>query len=341
MKKLTPARSVATAICAGTAAVALALSASPAFATTPPADSAPPEAVLAEVAPEVLDSLSRPEVNGDSVEYATESVATTVPLEPGEDIIIGREGQQIGIGLPFAENAQPVETKSDSIVAFDNGNGSDTASLLHDDGSVQITTILKDASAPSRYEYSLDVPTDATVAQDVNGLVTITGSDGETLGMIAPAWAKDSNGNAVNTWYEVNGDQITQVVEHDGMNSYPIVADPFMGIDMISSFKWVKSSQGYTISVAVTPWMGTVSEAIAGGYGWDELKTKVKKKSVTEFNRLNTVTMNQQWLCHAAGKLLIGVAGWLGVDKRPTWDLENWRKANPGYVKAVKSQCNW
>ncbi len=44
---------------------------------------------------------------------------------------------------------------------------------------------------------------------------------------IAAPWAKDANGNDVETFYTVNGDDLTQVVNHVNASvTYPIVADP-------------------------------------------------------------------------------------------------------------------
>lgn len=48
----------------------------------------------------------------------------------------------------------------------------------------------------------------------------------EVMGVIAPAWAKDANGNSVNTSYIINGNTLTQSVEFDENSAFPIVADP-------------------------------------------------------------------------------------------------------------------
>ena len=45
-----------------------------------------------------------------------------------------------------------------------------------------------------------------------------------------PAWAFDAAGRPVPTWYEWDGESLTQIVEHRaGGYAYPIVADPCWG----------------------------------------------------------------------------------------------------------------
>ncbi|MDO5682543.1 MAG: hypothetical protein Q4G46_06930, partial [Propionibacteriaceae bacterium] len=40
-------------------------------------------------------------------------------------------------------------------------------------------------------------------------------------------WAVDADGRSVPTRFEVEGDSITQVVQHNSTHTYPVVADPF------------------------------------------------------------------------------------------------------------------
>ncbi len=44
--------------------------------------------------------------------------------------------------------------------------------------------------------------------------------------MIKAAWAKDSKGQSVPTHYVINGNTITQVIDFDENNFFPIIADP-------------------------------------------------------------------------------------------------------------------
>ncbi|WIM68704.1 hypothetical protein QP027_04780 [Corynebacterium breve] len=50
--------------------------------------------------------------------------------------------------------------------------------------------------------------------------------DGQITIRISDPWAKDANGNAVNTWFTTDGKTLTQYVEKDESAVYPITVDP-------------------------------------------------------------------------------------------------------------------
>jgi hypothetical protein len=51
--------------------------------------------------------------------------------------------------------------------------------------------------------------------------------DDQVIGYVSPPWAVDSRGVKVPTHYQLNGNQLTQVVDHASRNvTYPVVADP-------------------------------------------------------------------------------------------------------------------
>lgn len=302
------------------------------------ASSLPTTEVLSNVAQVPTDS------SGDTAIDATVGgVDIKVPTDPSNPVSFeSSTGNVISIELPFANAAANARVVTQGVVAYDNNNASETIPVVKEDGSLQITSVIWSSTAPSAYTYTFEIPEGATLLIQENGAATILGQDGSFLGVIAPAWALDAEGVSVPTHYELTGSTLTQVVDHTSSDfSYPIVADPWLGIDLISSFKWVSSSQGRTISVAVTPMMGFVAEAIAAGPGWDELVTKVSRTGKSNLDRLRTVPMQQQWACHAAGKTLIGIAGWLGIDKRPTWDLETWLRPVSDPWVMVSKKCNW
>lgn len=60
-----------------------------------------------------------------------------------------------------------------------------------------------------------------------DGSAVITGAAGELLVTTTSPWAVDAGGAPVPTRYEVDGNNLIQVVDHgDGDYAYPIVADP-------------------------------------------------------------------------------------------------------------------
>lgn len=61
-----------------------------------------------------------------------------------------------------------------------------------------------------------------------NGAISVVDptGDGALVAVIKPPWAKDATGAPVNTWYEVSGTTLTQVVAPSKATQYPVVADP-------------------------------------------------------------------------------------------------------------------
>jgi len=57
--------------------------------------------------------------------------------------------------------------------------------------------------------------------------------------VVAPPWAKDAAGENVKTHYQLNGSVLTQTVEHQAPGvAYPVLADPWLGVDLIDHFQW-------------------------------------------------------------------------------------------------------
>ena len=131
------------------------------------------------------------------------------------------------IGLPFADQASDAGVSQKSgVVVYDNNNGSSTIPVAHSDGVVQISTVIETASAPRAYSYPIALPGGANLSLNEDGSVTIASPDESYQVGIAAPWAKDANGDAVSTHYEVAGDVLTQIVEFDTATAFPVVADP-------------------------------------------------------------------------------------------------------------------
>lgn len=58
------------------------------------------------------------------------------------------------------------------------------------------------------------------------GEVYIVNKDNVIDTVIDAAWAVDANGNDVDTYYVVNGNILTQVVNFDEKTTFPVIADP-------------------------------------------------------------------------------------------------------------------
>ncbi|SDQ38072.1 hypothetical protein [Quadrisphaera sp. DSM 44207] len=186
----------------------------------------------------------------------------------------GADPLPITIGLPEAAALEEAAVADDGTVVFASESDPVDVAVQAIDTGVRLQTVLADASAPARFDHPIDLPAGATIkvvgaaqaaaaleaaktadaiasgeapppaeaivpAEDADGQPTVVlfvGADGDLLGALAPAWAKDAAGQDVPTRYEVSGDVVTQVVEHadDSRVTYPVVADPYAGRTLFS-----------------------------------------------------------------------------------------------------------
>jgi hypothetical protein len=130
------------------------------------------------------------------------------------------------VALPQLDGSKNSSVAEDGTVVFSTDESTDLAVQPTDRG-VQIMSVLRDASAPSSFDYDLSLPTGALLSMSDDGGAVITGSDGSPLATVAAPWAADANGRSVPTHYTVVDGTLTQVVDRTaGDFSYPIVADP-------------------------------------------------------------------------------------------------------------------
>ena len=199
-------------------------------------------ATVAEATPGALTGAADIPVTQTSDDEAIEAVVgnavVEVPSDPAQGITVAAEaGQEVTIGLPTASAADDAVAVQPGIVAYDNNNGSATVPVVKTDGSVAINTIITGPTAPTHYRYPVSVPDGAALALTDDGGAIVTNADGETVGTVDPAWAKDANGEAVSTRFEIAGTTLTQVVDHDSDDAYPVTADPWYNP---FSWKWKK-----------------------------------------------------------------------------------------------------
>ncbi len=298
------------------------------------------------ITPEVFEGSAETSVSvsdESAVEVLDEAsgLSVSVPADAEDGILLdGKEGFELRIDLPNASEAGDAEEVSDGIVAFDNGDGSSTVPIVKDGGSVQIITVIEGPDSPTRYEYEFSLPEGGAMAVTESGAVLITDRNGDYAAAVAPAWATDADGNAVPTHYEVSGSTLTQVVDISADTAYPVVADPWAGIQLFTGFKrdWYKGDRRY--SAWVTP-LGAVvlgggggvggyaaGQLVFRGAGWDEWKTVWP--AIT-----NKATLQQQYNCHVAASLY-------GLPFTRDYNLERIRANRSNWVDNVwNHQCNW
>ncbi|MDQ4502938.1 hypothetical protein [Sinomonas sp. ASV322] len=282
--------------------------------------------VLSNVAP-----IPTTDGGAQAIDGTANGVRVKVPTSAIDAISLeSSTGKSVRVKLPYASNAKKAKVIEQGIVSFDNQNASKTVPVVKDDGSVQVTTVISGATAPARYTYELAVPDGGKVSQIDGGVVVVLDAAGGFVGGIAPAWAKDANGNDVPTRYEISGNTLTQVVDHlAASTAYPVVADPWFGIDLWGETWYNRRGwehEDWTVSMLFSGWGWTVYSASGGDIvmltaGWSEIATK--RPLVT-----SKPSLKHQYDCHAT----FGRAWWWAGFH---WDLERWRSNYPGWLATL------
>lgn len=315
--------------------------AAPAAAEDPGVEAEQLLSVIESVAPDVLENTASTESTvDDAATYSSELTTVEVPRSADEALSLSGLNRDLQISLPFAEQASDAIITDDGITSFDNNNGSTTVPIVHEDGSLQLLTVIEGPDAPTRYDYEISVPKGGSMDLLESGAVLITDASGNFVGAIVPPWAKDATGKSLPTEYEVNGTTVTQVVEHAQGTKYPVVADPWLGIQLFK-FWWTGSWRGdITYNATVTDagavvlgGGGGVGGYVAGGIvfranGWAEWTSRWP--AIT-----NKATLGQQFNCHV-------MAGQIGLLFTGPYNLERAQTNLPSWGNSVFSHhCNW
>lgn len=183
---------------------------------------------------DVIDDIEK---NDDEFIVETENMSVIIPEEGDESITIEREdGNQISMELPEEFASAEGEIVDDDIIVYDNdGNVSAAIQGVQEEKDdivyegIRSLITIENADAPHDYSFDFDIP-EGCILKDVDGYIYIVnenaGDESEVIGMIEPAWAKDANGESVNTYYSVRNNTLVQTVEFDEDSAFPIVADP-------------------------------------------------------------------------------------------------------------------
>lgn len=300
-----------------------------AFADTPTDGNADAlAAAVSRIAPEQGTTLDLSKSGGD---YTASTATTTVKVADNAIVSVtsNLSGASLAVQTPTA-GISAVEAK-DGTLTYDAGSSSTAVAVQAVEQGVRIATILKDASAATEYSYPLQTPVGSTVTRDADtGAILVTGADGKFVGGFAPAWAKDANGTAVPTRYEIRGSSVVQVVDiHTGNFTYPVVADPYFGVDLIDHASWVHYSDGWTIQVYPTGWARqNAGNYAVGTFDWDELYTKYSNRGLNT----NLNGMRDQLICH---QQFVAVRS----PGKASWNIDEWRP-DVGYAQTVAQSCN-
>ena len=228
--------------------------------------------------------------------------------------------------------------------------------------SLQLLINIENNNSPDYFDFAIpEAFAMEKVSFDGFEMYKLLDEYGATVAWLAPPWAKDQLGVPVKTYFEFKDGTLRQYVEHKSANvAYPVIADPYLGIALISDMD-IRFSQGsYILSIAVTPWVGVIyaggvlgvpiTRAWTYGFaysimekdGWAEVLAVAGTKFGGPFKQYvaTRATYRSQWNCHAAGAPVI-FADQLRGDTNTTWDLEGYRAATSNPITWPISHCNW
>lgn len=267
------------------------------------------------------------------------SVDVEIPSDSTDPVILtSDEGDKLEVQFDPSVEAQGSLVADGSVVYQQDNQVAQTAQPT-DDG-VRINTVITNSGAPEEYRHEIKLPDGVRMVtgaqleeltpeefrtEPSHGIFFLDEAD-QLVGGISAPWAVDAAGNSVPTHYAIDGSTVIQYVEHKaGTYTYPIVADPWLGFSLISSAKWIKRSQGRTLSVKPTAW----ARANAPGYlvgvaGWNELYSKYQKKGLKK----NLGGMKDQYICHQQFAFF-----------KSSWNLDEWRP-DVSYARTVATMCN-
>lgn len=213
--------------------------------------------------------------DADSAAIVLKDGSTTdIPKSPEEGIeLTGKDGSDITIELPNADDANDAQRLSDGTVVYSGTDGSASAVIPTNDG-VQVLATIANVDAPTHYDYVISVPEGGKVEVVADGGAQIVDASGTGTLYVGAPWAKDSNGTTVPTHFKVEGTSLVQVVDHSsGDFTYPVVADPrFYWAWGITTIKFSSAETGYISragAAAIGAYVGGPAVAFASTLGGD------------------------------------------------------------------------
>ena len=268
-------------------------------------------APLQDVAPAQLSD------ENQKMEHDTPRSTVSVQKNPKDGVSVSNKklgGTSVHVGLPYADGASEASSVSQGIVSYDNKNGSSTIPVTKNDGSLQMVTKIDNRDAPTEYKYVMGVPQGAKLVHQEDGSVLILDNNGKIISAVSKPWAVDAQGTPVETAYVVQGNELIQVISHTSQNyTYPIVADPWLGVDLIERV-WVDDvPKGYVVNVKPTSWGRSFQGLATHSAHVDELKDKLGGDAWRVDDHDGTI--REQFLCHVAGNMF----------EPHDYNLESWR----------------
>jgi hypothetical protein len=273
---------------------------------------------------------------------------------------------ETSINIPNKNELDSVDIVDNKVV-YSGKNSKIDVVVESIDGGIRQVINIKDSSAPSFYDFPVELGKDDKLELTENGGAIITTKNPKPLDFsikdlpkdldqktidqiksnrsiktsIAKPWAKDNNGKDLKTWYTIEkGNILRQNIDLKGA-VFPVVADPAWCGNAVNYVTWINRDGLWSASINTTScgaWhcaatWGCWQEAYdktplcARWSGWTCVSIPWNK----QWNTSQYWSMYNQFTCHAnwAGPFKLG---WV-------WNIEP-AKADKGNFGFVRSLCN-
>lgn len=280
------------------------------------------QAALGDSQTGTLEAIQKvaPEVFGGQLKQQRSSE----PVKPGALFISNERG--VALEVQDLKVEKSLSFRGASYRVLTGNDGIDYIPVAKSDGSVQTAAVLKSAESGEQLSFKLRIPKEATASILETGEVLILDPSGEMLAGISAPWAIDAAGKSVTTWFELTEGELIQHVDHQAKkHQYPIVADPWIGIDLYWNPYISFHSQGYKINVTPTIW----GAANKGPQTWFAHRDEVVTKLGSQAWRW-TETIQEQFYCHIAGL----------PASLPEFNMESWSPLVNWFTSLTLYRCN-
>lgn len=158
---------------------------------------------------------------------AESTLQVQVPATASDGVSMSVGDFDLNISLPQAAAVDSGHLLGDGTTVYPS-NGASSNAVIPTAGGVQLLSVLEGQEASETYSYDLTISDGHRLEATADGGARIVDEMGTVKVEFEAAWAQDASGVAVPTHYSVEGNTLTQVVEHKDLDnvSYPIVADP-------------------------------------------------------------------------------------------------------------------
>jgi len=175
--------------------------------------------------------------------------ASTIAVAEDPDVpisITGPGGSELQITLPDVLDLQSAQAASDGTIVYSsNDGGVDAAVQIMADGAVRIQTVIQNRKSAHEFAYGIVEGFQPVEAADGSFWAVGFNAAGDFQAVgVGEAWARDADGNAVPTHYEISENDLVQIVTPAPNTKYPIVADPI--------WQWYNFAYGAGFSKAET-----------------------------------------------------------------------------------------